>query len=112
MKKKLSNMKIQITNLKIKCIIGILDFERKNTQDVIINLSFDYKYKNSSSFIDYSKVVKKVEQIMITKKFKLLEEAIIYIEKFLYKNYKIKNLKLKISKPNILTNCIVSLKNN
>ncbi len=48
---------------------------------------------------------------MYKEKFELLEDAIIYIEKFLYKNYKITNLKLKISKPNILTNCIVSLKN-
>ncbi len=105
-------MKIKINDLKLTCIIGILDFERKNPQEVIINLSFKYRYKNKHSFIDYSKIVKQLEKIMIKKKFKLLEEAIIYIEKFLYKNYEIKNLKIKISKPNILTNCIVSLKNS
>jgi dihydroneopterin aldolase len=104
-------MRIVIKNLTFNCIIGILPFERSNKQEVNIDISFKYKYENSSTFIDYSKIVKKVEQIMQKQKFELLEEAIIYLEKYFYKKYKIKILKIKISKPNILTNCIVSLKN-
>lgn len=104
-------MQIQIENLKFNCIIGILDFERLKPQEVIINIKFDYDYKDASTFIDYSKVVNEVELIMSEEKFELLEEAIIYLEKYLYKTYEIKNLYLKISKPNILTNCIVSLTN-
>jgi len=104
-------MKIYIEDLKFDCIIGILDFERKKEQEVIINLSFKYNYKNLDNFIDYSEISKKIERIMKKKKFELLEDAIIYIEKYLYKSYNIKKLKIKISKPNILTNCIVSLKN-
>ncbi len=104
-------MRIVIKNLTFNCIIGILPFERANKQEVNINLSFKYKYKNSSTFIDYSKIVKKVEQIMQREKFGLLEEAVIYIEKYFHKKIKIKKIKIKISKPNILTNCIVSLKN-
>ena len=103
-------MKILIKNLTFNCIIGILDFERIKTQKVIINISFKYKYKKT--FIDYSIVVSEVENIMKNKKFELLEEAIIYIENYLTTKYKIKKLKIKISKPDILPNCIVSLKNN
>ena len=103
-------MKILIKNLTFDCIIGILDFERIKTQKVIINISFKYKYKKT--FIDYSIVVSEVENIMKNKKFELLEEAIIYIENYLTTKYKIKKLKIKISKPDILPNCIVSLKNN
>lgn len=105
-------MKIYIENLTFDCIIGILDFERKTPQKVIIDLSFKYKYKNKKEFIDYSEISKFIEKTMKKKKFELLEEAIIYIEEYLYKKYKIKKLKLKISKPDILTNCIVSLKNS
>lgn len=105
-------MKILIENLTFDCIIGILDFERKTAQEVVIDLSFKYNYKNKKEFIDYSEISKSIEQIMTKKKFELLEEAIIYIEQYLYKKYNIKKLKLKISKPNILTNCIVSLKNS
>ena len=104
-------MKILIEKLSFDCIIGILDFERVTTQKVVIDLSFKYDYKNKDSFIDYSEVSKNLEKIMKREKFELLEEAIIYLEKYLIKEYKIKKLKLKISKPNILANCIVSLKN-
>ncbi len=105
-------MKIYIENLNFNCIIGILDFERKKKQKVIIDISFKYTYKNRKTFIDYSEISKNIEKIMKKRKFKLLEEAIIFIENFLYKNYNIKKLNIKISKPNILTNCIVSVKNN
>lgn len=104
-------MQIQIEDLRLNCIIGILDFERIKPQEVIININFEYEYKDSSTFINYSKIVKQIELIMSEEKFELLEEAILYIQNHLYKTYKIKNLNLKISKPNILTNCIVSLSN-
>ena len=103
-------MKIQITNLTFKCIIGILDFERIKKQKVVINLSFEYKF-SKDSFINYADVAQDVEQAMKKKKFLLLEDAILYFEKLLNKNYKIKNLSIQISKPDILKNCIVSLSN-
>lgn len=103
-------MKIYIENLSFDCIIGILDFERKNKQRVIVNLSFEYDFKKDY-FIDYSEISKLIKQKMKKEKFKLLEEAILYLEKYLLKKYKIKNLKIKISKPDILKNCLVSLSN-
>jgi dihydroneopterin aldolase len=104
-------MKIFIEHLTFNCIIGILDFERKKEQKVIIDISFKYNYKNEKTFINYSQITKKVEKIMKKRKFELLEEAIIFIENYLNCKYKIKKLQIKISKPNILTNCIVSVKN-
>lgn len=103
-------MKIYIEDLTFNCIIGILPFERKNQQEVIINLSFEYKFKNNE-FIDYSRISSKIEKIMKKEKFKLLEDAIIHIKNYLLKKYKISKLKIKITKPNIITNCIVSLEN-
>jgi len=104
-------MKVYIENLTFDCIIGILDFERVTAQKVIINLSFEYEFSNKDEFVDYSKVSNDIETIMCEKKFELLEEAILYIEKYLNNSYKIKNLKIKISKPDIMPNCIVSLEN-
>ncbi|WP_418181081.1 dihydroneopterin aldolase [Aliarcobacter lanthieri] len=101
-------MKIEIENLHFKCIIGILDFERLKKQKVIINISFDYDFVDNS-FIDYSEVSNLVKRIMKEKKFNLLEDAIKTIEKILYESYDIKNLNLKISKPHILKDCVVSL---
>lgn len=103
-------MKVEIKDLSFKCIIGILDFERVKKQKVIINLSFEYKFEKNI-FIDYSEISSLVEKQMKKKKFLLIEDAISFLETKLYKLYKINNLIIKISKPTILKNCIVSVSN-
>ena len=101
-------MKIEIFELSFDTIIGILPFERKTPQRVIIDLSFEYDFKNGE-FIDYSKVSAKIEKMMQKNKYKLIEDALLDIKKELKKKYKIKKLKLSIKKPNILNNCIVGV---
>jgi dihydroneopterin aldolase len=103
-------MKIEISDLTFNCIIGILDFERIKKQKVIINISFEYDY-SKDLFIDYSEISALVKKTMKERKFLLLEDAILYIESLLQNSYKIYTLNIKISKPNILKNCIVSLSN-
>jgi 7,8-dihydroneopterin aldolase/epimerase/oxygenase len=103
-------MTVHIEELTFKCIIGILDFERIKKQKIIIDMSFEYDYSNGI-FIDYSEVSNLIKSTMKKEKFELIEEAIIFIEALLYKMYKINNLKIKISKPTILKDCIVSLSN-
>ena len=103
-------MKIEITDLTFKCIIGILDFERIKKQKVIINISFEYDY-SKDLFIDYSEISALIKKTMKKQKFLLLEDAILYFESLLQNSYKIKNLKIKISKPDILKDCIVSISN-
>lgn len=101
-------MKIEIENLNFKCIIGILPFERVKKQRVILNISFEYEY-SKDYFIDYAEVVKLCKKLIKENKFELLEDAINILEKNLKEKYFIKNLNIKISKPDILKNCIVSL---
>lgn len=101
-------MKIQISELTFDAIIGILPFERKTPQKVIVDLSFEYDFKNGE-FIDYSKVAKYIEKLMKKNKYKLIEDALLDIKSGLKKEYKIKKLKLSIKKPTILDNCIVGV---
>lgn len=103
-------MKIEITDLTFNCIIGILDFERIKKQKVIINISFEYDF-SKDLFIDYSEISALVKKTMKKQKFLLLEDAILYFESLLQNSYKINKLNIKISKPNILKNCVVSLSN-
>ncbi len=103
-------MKIEISDLTFKCIVGILDFERIKKQKVIVNISFEYNF-SKDLFIDYSEISNLVKSTMKKEKFLLLEDAILYLEKLLNNSYKISNLQIKISKPDILKNCIVSLSN-
>jgi len=101
-------MKIKIQNLTFDCIIGILPFERKTKQKVIINISFKYKFKDNE-FINYADVASYIEKTIKNEEFLLIEDALLFVKKYLKSKYSINKLKLSISKPNILDNCEVSV---
>ena len=102
-------MTIHIEALKISAIIGILDFERITPQEVIVDATIDYCYKNSD-FINYADVIGIIETEIIEKKYELLEDALTDITTLLILKYpQIKRILLKISKPNIIPNAKVAL---
>lgn len=104
-------MKVYINNLTFKTIIGILPFEREKKQTVIVDATFHYNYSNKKKdFVDYSLVANDIKKLMKKNKYELIEEALKDIKYYLYQKYPIKKLQLKISKPEILKNCIVSIK--
>lgn len=103
-------MKIYIEDLQFQCIIGILDFERVNVQDVVLNLTLDYEYKDE--LINYADVVNLLKLSMIEKEFLLIEDALSELSKTLQKEFSnINTLYLKITKPSIFTDCRVSVSN-
>jgi len=105
-------MKVSINDLTFNTIIGILPFERVKKQKVILDISFTYKFKKGQKdFIDYSHVANMSKMIMKKEKFLLIEDAIVYIDRALTKEFKIKKLNIKITKPSILKNCKVSVSN-
>lgn len=104
-------MTIHIEDLKFKCIIGILDFERVTPQDVIINMTIDYKYEKE--FINYAQIVEIIKETMLESKFLLIEEALDNLNLKLIKEYSsIKSIFIKITKPSILPECMVSVSNS
>ncbi len=104
-------MTIHIEDLKFQSIIGILDFERTTPQDIIINLTIQYNYKDL--FINYAEVSDLIKSTMIEKKFLLLEDALQDLSEILKKEFsQIEKLFLKITKPSIIPDCKVSLSDN
>ncbi|MDC0932391.1 dihydroneopterin aldolase [Arcobacteraceae bacterium] len=104
------NMKVSIDSLTFKTIIGILPFERVTKQKVVLDISFTYKFvKGQKDFIDYSHVANMAKMIMKKEKFLLIEDAIIYLDRALSSEFPIKKLKIKVTKPDILKNCTVSV---
>ncbi len=102
-------MTIHIEDLTFDVIIGLLDFERERPQRVIINLEASYNYSNDE-FIDYADIVLLIHNELKEKRYELLENALIGIKELLYTTYPdLQTLSLKISKPDILANCTVSL---
>jgi dihydroneopterin aldolase len=103
-------LKVNIQDLTFDCIIGILPIEREKEQRVILNINFEYYFKeDGSNLVDYSDVVSFVETTMKEEKFRLIEDAILHLRRVLRNRYEIVNLHVKIAKPDILSNCIVSV---
>ncbi len=101
-------MTIHIEDLKFQCIIGILDFERITPQDLIVDFSCEYTYKDI--FINYVDIVDLIKNSMINHKFELLEHAILSLKSEIIKEFPLINsYTIKLSKPSILDNCTVSL---
>jgi dihydroneopterin aldolase len=103
-------MTIHIQELTFETIIGILDFERKTPQRVIIDIELEYAFDDE--FIDYALVVKSTKELMIKEQFLLIEDALLSIKEMIKKSYpQTKSLKIKVSKPDILSECRVALSN-
>jgi len=100
--------KILIENLEFKAIIGILEIEREKEQLVAVNCEIEYE--NKENFIDYARVCEIIENTIKKGKFFLIEDAMDEIEKKLLQKYpRMKSLKLKIQKPEILKNALVGV---
>ncbi len=101
-------MTIHIQDLEFETIIGILDFERITKQRVRIDCVIDYTY--NIEFLDYALVVKHIKSEMHNNEFELIEEALLSLKHSLKHEFPlILSLFLKISKPDILADCEVSL---
>ena len=102
-------MTIHIEALTFDVIIGLLDFEREKQQQVIIDLEASYAY-NDEQFIDYADMSFLIQDELKSKRYKLLEEALLGVKSVLCITYpQIQTLTLKISKPHILPECSVAL---
>ena len=101
--------KITINNLIFDAILGLLECEREKPQRVVVDMELKYNY-TKDRYIDYAKVAEVVKSTIITKKFLLVEEALETLISKLKREFpQSKEIKLKISKPNILKDCIVGV---
>lgn len=83
--------------MRFKCVVGVLEFERKKKQKVFLKLS-----AKTDEFIDYALISEFIYTSFKRQKFIYLEDALGFFEKNLGKNFPtIKKFKLKISKPQI-----------
>ncbi len=100
---------IYIEDLKIKAIIGILDFERKSPQEIVAECTITYE-KIGENFVDYAKVSHLIEKMLKESQYLLIEDALVEIINEIKNSFShIKSIKLKLSKPKILANCTVSV---
>lgn len=95
-------MTLHLDDFRVEAVIGILPEERTGPQEIRIGLQADYDYKKG--FLDYVPVRDTVRSMLQTKKYGLLEEALIDITHALGRNFpQLKKVNLKLSKPGILS---------
>jgi len=101
-------LSITINDLELRTIIGVLDFERKNAQRVILNIKLSYYYTNE--YINYVDIKELVKSAMTENRYYLLEEALIDISNLLKLEFpNIETVYISIKKPDILDDCNVGV---
>ncbi len=100
-----SNDYIFLTGLKIPCIIGIFEWERKRKQNVIIDLRFpcDIRRASQRDFIndtvDYKKIAKATIAFVEKSRFQLIETLAEQLASLLLENFPLSEIDVSISKP-------------
>jgi dihydroneopterin aldolase len=100
--------KIVIEELSFKAILGVLEKERNEEQLVVVDCKIEYEDK--ANYVDYSKVCDVIENMIKTNKYVLIEDAVDDIEKKLKEMFpQMRELYLKVTKPEILKNALVGV---
>ena len=77
---KITSTEITITDLRLRAIIGIFDWERETKQDVIVNISATvdlssvFQSDNFEETVDYKSLTKEVIDLVEGSKFYLIEK--------------------------------------
>ncbi len=96
---------IVLTGLKISCIIGIFEWERKRKQDVLIDLKFPCDIRRAAQrdhiqeTVDYKKIAKATIAFVEKSKFQLIETLAERLAAFLLENFRLSEIELNVSKP-------------
>ena len=102
--------KILVRDLILKISVGIHGFEKKKKQrvrfniDININPNLIPNDNNLDSIINYEDVIKNIKKITYKKHYPLLETLAEKIFLKLFENRKVKKIKLRIEKLDILKN--------
>jgi dihydroneopterin aldolase len=95
---------IYLHDLKIECVIGIWDWERKIKQSVIIDLDmgFDIRRAAQSDAIDdtlnYKAVAKRLQQFVGESQFQLVETMAERVAEILLTEFKLAWVRVRINK--------------
>ena len=99
---------IRITNLKLRTIIGINDWERETLQDVVINVTMEFDASRAAhsddirDTVDYKTITKKIITVVEESEYFLLETLTDRILHIAMEDPKISNAAVRVDKPQAL----------
>ncbi len=97
--------KIILTDLKIKAVIGIWEWEKRNPQIISIDLEMETDVNKASETdsikdaLDYKAVAKRIKEFAQSNQFELIETLVERMAQLILDEFKVQWLKLTISKP-------------
>ncbi len=100
--------KILIRDLALRCIIGIFEEERREKQDIIINIIIHADLKKAcesddiNDSVDYKKIKKKIIELVESSEFYLIEKLAGEIVKICLLDPKVMKVEVTIDKPQAL----------
>lgn len=97
--------KIFIQDLRIPCLIGIFDWERKKKQVVSVSLEFPASISKAAKTdqiryaMDYKKIAKRTIAYVSKSHFFLIEALIENLADILLREFRLKEITLQVEKP-------------
>ena len=101
-------MIIKIENLQLRTIVGVFDWEKKNKQDVVINIEIEFDGTDAISSddiedtIDYKLITKKIIDMVEGGEFNLIEKIAGDAMKIVLEDERIARASVKVDKPGAL----------
>ena len=101
-------MIIKIENLRLRTIIGVYDWEKKNPQDLVINVTIDFDGRRAGESdsvddtLDYKAINKKIISFVEANDFNLLERVAVGICDIVFEYPVVRWASVKVEKPGAL----------
>lgn len=100
--------KIYIRDLNLRCIIGIYPHERKEKQDVVVNLVLDGNFSKAGrsddigDAVNYKTIKQQVIRLVERSSFNLIERLAEEIARVCLKDRKVRRVTVTVDKPGAL----------
>lgn len=101
-------MEIQINQLKLDAIIGTLEHERKQTQPILLDISFTYDATKAACTddlylaIDYAALTEKISNFVAKSSFLLIEALAQAVLNIIVADTRVETASVAIAKPNAI----------
>ena len=101
-------MLIRIKNLRLRTIIGINDWERRDRQDVVINVEIEFDGARAarsdaiSDTVDYKAITKRIISEVESAEFFLLERLASRVLEVVMQDTKVERATVEVDKPHAL----------
>lgn len=100
--------KLFLTGLEVETIVGIWEWERKIPQTVVIDLEMAADIRKAAvsdsidDTLDYKQVAKRVQELVVESKFKLVEAMAEKIAETVLEEFRVPWIKVRVNKPHAI----------